>query len=273
MKISLISDLHLDIDDIVPVLPGGELLIIAGDTCEFRSVNPAAMYQDAGRQHTRATIRKFFDTVSAQYEQVVMILGNHEHYYNVFQDTYTDLAAILPANFKLLERDTLTIGDVLIVGGTLWTNANNYDPLTLFHLKDGMSDFSVIKHRIDDRYRKFSPHDAVKEHEKTMQYLRAVVTNPANANKKIVVVSHHAPSRVSIPEEFRRDYLMNGGYATDLSGFILDHPQIKLWAHGHTHTKFDYMIGDTRVLCNPFGYQHSNSAEYTGFDPDLKAEV
>jgi hypothetical protein len=47
---------------------------------------------------------------------------------------------------------------------------------------------------------------------------------------------------------------MNGGYHSDLSEFILDRPGIKLWTHGHTHELFDYMIGSTRVVCNPRGY-------------------
>jgi hypothetical protein len=47
---------------------------------------------------------------------------------------------------------------------------------------------------------------------------------------------------------------MNGGYSTELSEFIMDHPQIKAWTHGHTHEEFDYMIGSTRVICNPRGY-------------------
>ncbi len=34
------------------------------------------------------------------------------------------------------------------------------------------------------------------------------------------------------------------GYSSDLNDFIMDHPQIKLWTHGHTHEDFDYMIGD-----------------------------
>ena len=47
---------------------------------------------------------------------------------------------------------------------------------------------------------------------------------------------------------------MNGAYSSELSEFILDHPEIKLWTHGHTHEDFDYMIGSTRVVCNPRGY-------------------
>ena len=47
---------------------------------------------------------------------------------------------------------------------------------------------------------------------------------------------------------------MNGAYSSRLDQFILDNPQIKLWTHGHTHEEFDYMIGSTRIVCNPRGY-------------------
>jgi hypothetical protein len=47
---------------------------------------------------------------------------------------------------------------------------------------------------------------------------------------------------------------MNGGYSSDMDEFIADHPQIRLWTHGHTHHVFDYVVGETRVVCNPRGY-------------------
>jgi hypothetical protein len=65
---------------------------------------------------------------------------------------------------------------------------------------------------------------------------------------------------------------MNGAYSSDLSDLILDHPQIKFWTHGHTHDQFDYMIGSTRVVCNPRGYKgYEESAEY--FDPTFGFEI
>jgi hypothetical protein len=65
---------------------------------------------------------------------------------------------------------------------------------------------------------------------------------------------------------------MNGGYSSDLSEFILDHPQIKMWTHGHTHDTFDYMIGSTRVVCNPRGYiKYEQRADE--FDPNIIFEV
>jgi hypothetical protein len=70
----------------------------------------------------------------------------------------------------------------------------------------------------------------------------------------MVVVGHHAPSKASTHPRYADDTLMNGGYSSELSEFILDRPGIKLWTHGHTHEDFDYMIGGCRIVCNPRGY-------------------
>jgi len=85
-----------------------------------------------------------------------------------------------------------------------------------------------------------------------LEYIKTVVGE--QHDRKFVVVGHHTPSMQSCHPRYRDDQIMNGGYHSDLSEFILDRPQIKLWTHGHTHELFDYMIGDTRVVCNPRGY-------------------
>ena len=152
---------------------------------------------------------------------------------------------------------------------------NIYDSLTLYHMKTMMNDFRIINNdervhtwRDDDgnfhsRSSRFQPEDAVEEHVKMKEYIRTVVEG--KVDQKFVVVGHHAPSKASIKPRYADDHIMNGGYSSDLSEFILDRPQIKLWTHGHTHDEFDYMIGTTRVVCNPRGYQgyESRADEWT----------
>jgi hypothetical protein len=87
-----------------------------------------------------------------------------------------------------------------------------------------------------------------------------------------VVVTHHAPSKASIKPRYQGDHLMNGGYSSDLSEFILDNPQIKVWTHGHTHDHFDYMIGSTRILCNPRGYAGYEERSQE-FDPGFGFDI
>ena len=64
---------------------------------------------------------------------------------------------------------------------------------------------------------------------------------------------------------------MNGGFYSDLSEFILDNPQIVLWTHGHVHQFFDYMIGTTRIVCNPRGYEGYEPD--SGWDPNFSVEI
>jgi len=73
-------------------------------------------------------------------------------------------------------------------------------------------------------------------------------------NMPTVVVGHHAPSKASTHPRYKNETLMNGAYSTNLDDYILDRRQIKLWTHAHTHEDFDYMIGTTRIVCNPRGY-------------------
>jgi len=87
------------------------------------------------------------------------------------------------------------------------------------------------------------------------------------------VVGHHSPSFQSVHDMYKHETLMNGGYHSDLSEFIMDHPQIKLWTHGHTHHPFDYTIGETRVVCNPRGYENDGYSENSGWNPNILLEV
>ena len=94
---------------------------------------------------------------------------------------------------------------------------------------------------------------ATVEYKKCLEYIKFVISE-AKPHEKIVVVGHHTPSLQSCAEHYRHDTVMNGGYHSSLDEFIMDHPQIVLWTHGHTHENMDYMIGETRVFCNPRGY-------------------
>jgi Icc-related predicted phosphoesterase len=128
---------------------------------------------------------------------------------------------------------------------------NRGNPLTLHAVRDMMNDYKVI---VNDSlgYTKLRPAHTLSRHIKSLQYIKNVVQG--KHDEKFVVVGHHAPTKLSIHHRYKDDQIMNGAYASDLSEFILDHPQIKLWTHGHVHNNFDYMVGSTRVVCNPRGY-------------------
>ena len=272
MKINVISDLHLDFSDLT--LPGGDVLILSGDICEARHLKKDMYNKDMVLlEHERKDQRpdryyRFFEEECSKYREVIMVMGNHEHYGFNYQKTYPHIAANLPDNIVLLENQTHTIDDVVFVGATLWTDMNNNDPLTMYHMSRSMNDYKQVTmfNEVKNVYHRLTPEKTVEDHHKSKQFIKETVEN--KFDQKFVVVTHHAPSKASIKPWYADDTLMNGAYSSDLSKFILENPQIKLWTHGHTHDTFDYMIGSTRVVCNPRGYKgYEERAEQ--FDPSI----
>ena len=265
MKIALASDLHLEFQDInLKNTEGAEVLILSGDimVAEDLHNHPEMDYgtysnvniADLGRrQQVSLRFRDFLKRVSFEFPHVVYVAGNHEFYNGRWKESLTHLreeCGKLP-NVYFLERDIKVISKVSFIGATLWTDCNKGDPLTLHSLSDMMNDYRIIRND-EHGYTKLRPAHSMHRHQQTLSYLKAVL--PDMKDKKVVFVGHHAPTTNSIHEKYRRDFLMNGGYASDLSEFILDNPQIALWTHGHMHDPSDYMVGNTRVVCNPRGY-------------------
>ena len=286
MKIKLVSDLHLEFSDcFINNNEGADVLILGGDIMiaqdlhdhpePANTADQAAIANGTGlgrRQLTAQRFRDFFKRCSFQFSHVIYIMGNHEFYNGKFYagiDYMRDEIAKYP-NITMLEQDMKIIDDVVFVGGTLWTNMNKRDPLTMHAIEGMMNDFRIIRN--DKRnYATMSALDVAIRHDKTLGYIKHVVQE--HKDKTCVVVGHHSPSFQSVNPIYAHETLMNGGYHSDLSEFIMDHPQIKLWTHGHTHHPFDYTIGETRIVCNPRGYENDGYSEQTGWDPTKILEI
>jgi predicted phosphodiesterase len=283
MRIQVVSDLHLEFGDIeIPNTEAADVLILSGDIMVAQDLHdhPEAdttpmteqLYKNMGRRQANAyDFRNFLKRCSLQFPNVVYIPGNHEYYHGKFPDgaEYLKEECAKFNNVHFLEMDTVTIDDVTFIGGTLWTDMNNGDPLTMHSIGDMMNDFRIIKNSTRN-YARFSPIDAATRHRNTVEYIRTVIEG--KFDQKFVVAGHHAPSRMSTHAQYKDQHLMNGGYSSELSDFIMDHPQIKLWTHGHTHHQFDYMIGSTRIVCNPRGYINYEACADT-FNPYKVVEV
>lgn len=280
MRVSVMSDLHLDFADLT--LPGGDVLILSGDICEAKRMKPDMYNPDMVLlEHERKDQRpdrynRFFEEECAKYRKVFMVMGNHEHYGFQYHKTYNHIREQLPANVHLLEDECYELDGVLFIGATLWTDMNRGDELTLFHMKSMMNDYRQITmfNEVKNVYHRLQPERTMADHYKTVGYLKSVMANRRAEGKTgpVVICTHHAPSKVSIKPRYLNDTIMNGAYSSDLSEFMLDYPEIKVWTHGHTHDQFDYMIGECRVVCNPRGYKgYEESAEH--FDPNFGFDI
>lgn len=254
MKIAIGSDLHIEFGDLILKNEDNvDLLILAGDI---------VMMKDLDKESERGErCRNFFKRVSQEFPQTIYVMGNHEHYGGDFAKSkkrfgdfcyYNNITGI-----RLLDKETFKVNGYEFIGGTLWTDFNDMDNLTMLVAKERMNDYRGVKNTNDTTSFKFLPQHSLRDHGDMRGYLQTCMDNYKEAKRtdnNIVVVTHHAPSHKSIHPMYANDDLMNGNFASHMDEFILNNPQIQLWIHGHMHNEFDYKIGETRVVCNPRGY-------------------
>lgn len=247
MRVRPFSDFHAEfwpgnkiannLDTLVPSQPSDKetVAILAGDI---------------GIAHRPDTWLKVLSKLSKQFNAVVYVEGNHFFYNNDYYGRFQELKAkiSLPKNVHFLENQSIEINDVHFVGATLWTDFMGKDFFKMQYARKNMNDFVLIK-KPDGMH--LLPEDTVDAFEISKSYIFDTLKNITG--KKTVVVTHHGVSPRSIHEKFRGDSL-NCAFMTDLSNEIIAHGP-DLWVHGHTHNSFDYMLGRTRVVVNPYGYK------------------
>lgn len=260
MKIALVSDVHLEFGDLdFDNDSGADVLILGGDICIANDIAQRDPYNTMGEQYRSNRFHDFFQRCCSRFPHVIFVVGNHEHYHGDFAKTiphFRDVLGYLP-NLHILEKETWVLDDITFIGGTLWTDMNKRDNRTLHDISRMMNDFRCVDNsaKTEDGRGwpgRFTTVDAANDHDAMVAFIdQTIAANPAG---RYVVVGHHSPSRLSTHPKYQGQFIMNGGYSSELDDFIQDRPQIKLWTHGHTHEDFDYMIAGCRILCNPRGY-------------------
>jgi predicted phosphodiesterase len=257
MKVKVASDLHLEFlnsFEEIPDLGTADILVLAGD------IFPAKYLKTNGK--LKDIYLQFVDKCSKDFLHILYVFGNHCYYGYNYEGAKRKIKDNLPHNFHILDNDTIKIGDWNFIGFTLWTDFRDENALEMMEAAQVMNDYKVI--RITPKYRKLNPTDTLNFHKDSKKYL---LNQLQTLNENVFVISHHAPSYQSIPEQYKKN--ANGAYCSNLDALILNHPQIKYFIHGHTHNFFDYQIGDCRVICNPGGYPGQD----TGFNPDLFFDI
>jgi Icc-related predicted phosphoesterase len=281
MKIAVCSDIHLEFGDIffdneenADVLILGGDIFVADDCKNFGLVDEQIMAATPSMLARGERYRNFLKRCSERFPHVILIMGNHEHYHGDYAETASVIRTLVDefSNIYFLDKEWRIINGILFFGGTLWTDMNNEDPTTMREMSYCMNDYrgvqnsaKMVSYKVPDmtknesdawtykeRPAQFSPEDSVEDHKAFLKALDVVLAK--HPDLPTVVVGHHAPSKSSTHPRYKTEVLMNGAYSTNLDDFILDRRQIKLWTHGHTHEDFDYMIGTTRIVCNPRGY-------------------
>lgn len=163
--------------------------------------------------------------INKHHDHMFTINGNHDYYGDTF--SY--------AKYHTLTRE---VNGIKIAGATLWTDLSKNIDWVMY-----------VNGLIDKRYIKDLNQDIMHE---VHEYHKFFLLN----SEADIIVSHHTPSFQSVHERYRNSPF-NTSFSNNLDDAILAMKKPpKLWIHGHTHDAFDYMIGDTRVVCWPRGYRN-----------------
>lgn len=236
MKLLVMSDLHFEFlgdhgeSFLAREWPEHDVCVIAGDLCSAK--------------HLPLAVQRCADT----FREIVYVPGNHEYYGSSIDSVKGILtkAAAWNKNFHYLDNDSCIVDGQRFLGGTMWF-PKEFDTSR----RRGMNDFQMIK-------------DWQSIYGENASFMSRVMPQVETGD---VVVTHHLPSYRSVAPQFAGNWL-NCYFVNDVSAEIADAGP-KMWIHGHTHTTFDYLIGQTRIVCNPQGYPGENS----GFVRGMVVEV
>lgn len=201
----------------------------------------------------------------------ILIAGNHEYYDQVMEPLLDTLRAQSDDEVHFLECDALEIAGARVLGTTLWTDyaLNEHKYVRAIHeMRKLMNDYRWIKRASSTRGRRnIDTRSILARHIAHRNWLSSELAKSFAG--PTIVVTHHAPSRRSLDGRDSTE-LIAAAYASNLDYFI-EARKIDAWIHGHIHENRDYMIGQTRVVANPYGYRSDSSNP--NFKPDFVLEV
>ena len=263
-QIRYISDLHFGVNRRSPFsLPSTpqdseQILILAGDVCD-----------------SSCSGISFLTDVCSRFKHVLYVFGNHEYYGRSLADAkqyLLDQFYVVPQNLHILDCDTFETDDIMFIGATLWTDLDKFSPTTSYIVSKCLNDCRLIS---VDNVSKIRLNGDVwyNTHIKHREYIKLQVERAKEIGKTPIVITHHAPSFMSVHDVFK-DSDINGGFASNMDDLV-EQLQVPYWIHGHMHHVHDYMLHNTHVLCNPHGYNNEDLQQRARnmFDPYAIIEI
>lgn len=254
VKLQILSDLHLSVQEMAPVVTDADIVILAGDVAR----PPAAM----------AWARRFA-------KPVVYVPGNHEFYGASLPETVAQLQDLAQGSqVHVLDNQAVVLHGVRFLGSTLWTDfqvagTGAQRDAAMAQSIQFNRDFSRIRLHGGADAPLFTPQDSAVLFARNARWLDSQLAAPFSG--PTVVVTHHAPALPSVAAQFAGSPL-NVNFVSDAS-WLLAGRRAALWIHGHMHHRCDYTVDGTRVLCNPRGYAREGVPENPEFDPAFTVEL
>ena len=272
MKAQLLSDLHCEFFPSVKsveafcktLLTNAGILILAGD---IGLLNPKLPPDGTGDNSTpRTRLNTALDFFCRHWPNVIYVPGNHEVYHGCFKDARTELQKLQQKYDNLytsIDPFSVKLHGKRIHCTTLWFEPDPNHAMWWNHMSDAyiIGDTQTPK----QNYEGNAPLALFEQRgQDAVNYLEQHV-QPSD-----IVVTHHLPLWSVVHPSYKRDILTHF-FVNEDAHTVIEECRPSLWVHGHSHSVYDTTVGDTRVVCNPYGY-HAG-AFYSSFNYKLLLEI
>jgi predicted phosphohydrolase len=241
--IQFMSDLHIEYDsNICPdpldyIIPKSDILILAGDIGSIYKIEQ---------------LKEFLTKLSIYFKVVIYVLGNHEYYKISTDKNYLmmdNLLNILYINTKhiknlyILERNSIKIDNLCILGCTLWSRP---------FIK--LPNYIVKIHNMDTNY-------YLQKHQSDLLYIKKMIKYCKHNNYKLIIVTHYCPT-FKVFDGHHKHQKYHSLYASHLD-YLLNKDLVNTWICGHTHKNFNFISdGGTHIISNQYGKPKDNIDDF-----------
>lgn len=251
-RFQIMSDLHLEVGQQYSTFcipSSAPYLILAGDI---------------GRLSDYHSYLDFLRSQCDRFAQVFLILGNHE-FFGVSREEGLRLA-------KALEQEPALDGKLVILNRTR-IDLEAHQGITLLGctlqsriLPEARE---IVKRKVKDFQRivNWTMDDHNTEHALDVEWLqeqiRLVRSEENGSKRRIVVITHHAPSMRETCRPRDVDNPWSSAFGTDLLGDegVSALSDVQWWIFGHTHYTTQFSKGNVKLMSNQRGYVFPKNPE------------
>lgn len=242
MKIRYFGDLHREFTNYQPkFIPsiGEDFVALAGDI-------------GVGIEGITWAKKAFADRL------VIYVLGNHEFYQQDFDKLITKARRHAErSNVRLLEKEQVRIGNLRIAGCTLWTDFRCFGEekrvIAERAALETMADFELIRRKDLP----LTPNAMAIRCMTSRTWLEETIAASATP---VLVVTHHAPSLVTMNPNFHGD-ISNAAFHNSFDELFK--PPVRAWIHGHNHYCWQKEVNGIPLVTNQCGYPREITGDFS----------
>lgn len=290
LSVQISSDIHLEMyshwKHISARLPWEEHYDTKQPPLLVKAAPNLALLGDIGCPATHMEwYERFVASVAGVYEHVFLLAGNHEYYVSRVRlgEVPATVSALHTAMREVADRydnvhflcpDVVVLGDVRVIGATLWSQVtevrevqralNDYHRSWIALSPPKTPPATDKKHLT---VRSLRVKDTVAWHNSEVNWIQTQLKLAAKLKQRALVLTHHAPAMTGTSNAKYEGNIIQSAFATDLTHLF---PLVHTWCFGHTHYNVDANVKGMHLAANQAGYKFEPAS---GYRPDFVVHV